>query len=209
MREIVVIGGGGHAKVLISVLKKDGYHVKGYTDIEDRGSILGVPFLGNDAILDEIARKSQSPHAVIGIGKVDASELRLSLQDKLGALGFDFPVICSPHAVVNEGVCLRAGTVIFDGVVINSGTEIGRACILNTGSIIEHDCRLGENVSIGPGVTISGGVTIGDNCMIGAGASIIQSIKVCQDSLIGAGSTVIADVITPGTYAGNPIRKIL
>ena len=208
MREIVVVGGGGHAKVVISVLKQIGYHIEGYTDVADRGSILGVPYLGRDVILQDVIKTHRLASAVIGIGKVDASKLRLDLQDKLGTLGFRFPVICSPHALVSEEVSLGAGTVVLDRVVINSGTEIGKACILNTGSIVEHDCRLGENVHIAPGVTISGGVTIGDNCMIGVGANIIQSIQICQGCLIGAGATVITDITIPGTYIGNPAKKV-
>lgn len=207
MREIVVIGGGGHAKVVISVLKKIGYHIKGYTDVENRGNILGVPYLGNDTILQDIGRKHEGTNAVIGIGKVDSCLLRLILQDKLGTIGFNFPLICSPHAIVNEGVSLGAGTVVFDGVVVNSGAELGRACILNTGSIVEHDCRVGENVHIAPGVILGGGVTIGDNCMIGTGSNIIQSVRICQGCLIGAGSTVIEDITIPGTYVGSPTKK--
>ena len=208
MDRVVVIGGGGHAKVLISVLKKSGYAIEGYTDKEDRGVILGVPYLGNDAILQDIGRKSPAFNAIIGIGKVDASPLRLSLQNEIGALGFDFPAICSPQAIINEAVSLGAGTAVLDGVVVNSGTDIGRACILNTRSTVEHDCRIGENVHIAPGVTLSGGVTIGDNCMVGTGANVIQSISICAGCLIGAGSTVVKDITVPGTYAGNPAKRI-
>ena len=208
MAKVFIIGGGGHAKVLISVLKKAGYDIGGYTDTEDHGSILGIPHLGSDAVLKDVVSKHQTPHAVIGIGRVDASHLRLGLQDRLTALGFGFPVICSPNAIVNEGVRLGDGTVVLDGAIIGSGTEIGRACIINTNSVVEHDCQLGENVHIGPGVTICGGVVIGDNCMIGAGSSIVQSTRVFQGCLIGAGSTVIEDITASGTYVGNPTRKI-
>jgi sugar O-acyltransferase (sialic acid O-acetyltransferase NeuD family) len=208
MREIVVVGGGGHAKVLISILKKAGYAIEGYTDNEDHGVILGVPYLGNDGILRDIVRKTPALNAIIGIGKVDASPLRLSLQNEIGALGFDFPAICSPHAIINEAVSLGAGTAVLDGVVVNSGTDIGRACILNTRSTVEHDCLIGENVHIAPGVTISGGVTIGDNCMVGIGTNVIQSIRICAGCLIGAGSTVVKDIALPGIYVGNPAKRI-
>lgn len=208
MAKVFVVGGGGHAKVVISVLKKGGYDIEGYTDVEDRGSILGVPYLGKDSIFDEVIRKHRTPNAVIGIGKVDTSDLRLSLQDKLGTMGFDFPVICSLHAIVNEGVSLGAGTVVLDGVVINSGTEIGKACILNTNSTVEHDCRIGANVHLSPSATLSGGVIIGDNCMIGTGSIVIQAISICKGTLIGAGSTVVKDITIPGTYVGSPAKRI-
>jgi sugar O-acyltransferase (sialic acid O-acetyltransferase NeuD family) len=208
MDRIVVIGGGGHAKVLISVLKKSGYDMAGYTDRQDRGVILGVPYLGDDTILTEVIRREAACRAIIGIGKIDTTESRIRLQNELERLGFDFPPIISPHAVVNEEVRLGTGTAVLDGVVINSGTEIGRACILNTNSTVEHDCRLGDNVHIAPGVTLSGGVTVGDNCLIGTGANIIQGMGICANCLIGAGSTVVKDITTPGTYVGNPARRI-
>lgn len=208
MPEIVVIGGGGHAKVLISVLRKAGYAVKGYTDKEDRGNILGTPYLGNDSMLRQMVRAEASLRAIIGVGKIDASPLRLSLQNEIGALGFDFPAICSPHAIINEAVVLGAGTAVLDGVIVNSGVEIGNACILNTHCTIEHDCLIGENVHIAPGVTLSGGVTIGDNCMVGVGANVIQSVSICAGCLIGAGSTIVKDITLPGTYVGNPAKRI-
>jgi sugar O-acyltransferase (sialic acid O-acetyltransferase NeuD family) len=190
------------------MLKKAGYDIGGYTDKEDRGAILGVSYLGSDRILQDFIGQHAGCKAIIGIGKIDVSSLRLRMQDEIGALGFEFPSICSPHSVVNEAVILGAGTAVLDGVVVNSGTEIGRACILNTGSIVEHDCRIGENVHIAPGVTLCGGVTIGDNCMVGAGANIVQSIRICEGCLIGAGSTIVEDISLRGTYAGCPAKRL-
>ena len=208
MHRIVVIGGGGHAKVLISVLKKTLYEIAGYTDKQDRGAILGVSYLGNDGILPELIRKHPQCKAVIGIGKIDGSGLRISLQKEFERLGFDFPSIVSPRAVVNEEVTLGGGTAVFDGVVITSGTETGRACILNTNCTIEHDCRIGDDVHVAPGATLSGGVLIGSNCLIGTGANVIQSVSICGNSLIGAGATVVKDITVPGTYVGNPAKRI-
>jgi sugar O-acyltransferase (sialic acid O-acetyltransferase NeuD family) len=200
------VGGGGHAKVLISVLKKCGYRVRGYTDREDRGCILGAPYLGRDDVLAEVVRKCA--HAVVGVGKIDASPLRLRLQAKLESLGFELPVICSPHAVVNEEVALGAGSAVFDGAVICSGASVGRACIINTSGTVEHDCRIGDNVHVAPGATLGGGVKIGANCMVGSGANVIESIEVCDGCLIGAGATVVKDISVRGTYVGTPARLV-
>ncbi|KAA0890488.1 acetyltransferase [Oryzomonas rubra] len=208
MDRVVVIGGGGHAKVLICVLKKSGYDIAGYTDRQDKGLILGAPYLGDDSILAEMIRKDAACRAIIGIGKIDASDRRIRLQNELLALGYEFPPVVSPHAVVNEEVRLGAGTAVLDGVVVNSGSQIGRACILNTNSTVEHDCRIGDNVHIAPGVTLSGGVGVGDNCLIGTGANVIQGVGICPNCLIGAGSTVVKDITIPGTYVGNPAKRI-
>lgn len=208
-RKIVVIGGGGHAKVLISVLKKCSYHVVGYTDSQDRGDILGVRYLGSDVILREMVQRKSRPEVIIGIGKVDSSASRLRLQRDVRKLGFKVPVICSPKAVINEDVVLGEGTVVFDGAVINSGTRIGEGCIVNTNSTVEHDCRIGDDVHIGPGAAVSGGVEIGNHSMIGVGASIRQGVTIASQSLIGAGATVIRNIPAPGTYVGTPARKML
>jgi sugar O-acyltransferase, sialic acid O-acetyltransferase NeuD family len=208
MPEIVVIGGGGHAKVLVGVLKKSGYHVLGYTDTGDRGAILGVPYLGDDGSLGELLSMHDDCLAIVGVGKTDASAERIGLQKRISALGFGIAVVISPGATVNEEVNLGPGSVVFDGVVVNSGTVAGDACILNTGCILEHDCRLGENVHVAPGAVLSGGVSVGANTMVGTGALIIQNVSIAAGSMIGAGSTDVKDIVSPGTYVGSPARRI-
>lgn len=208
MDKIIVIGGGGHAKVLISVLQKADWNITGYTDIKGDEAVLDVPRLGSDAVLENLIYKHSRYNAVIGIGKIDLSNRRLVLQDRFEGLGFHFPVIISPDSVVNRDVLMGAGTVVFDGAVINSGTSTGRACIMNTNCTVEHDCILGNNVHIAPGAILCGGSTIGDNCMIGAGAVVIQKVHISAGCLIGAGAVVVGSLSEPGTYVGNPAYRI-
>lgn len=208
MPDIVVIGGGGHAKVLISVLKKCGYSVLGYTDNLDRGSVLGVPYLGNDGALRNIAARNARCNAVIGVGKVNSSAARKVLQEEIARLGFAFPPVCAPSAIISESVAVGDGTAVLDGVVVNCGTVIGSACILNTNCTVEHDCNISDNVHVAPGATICGGVSVGSHCMIGAGATVIQSIHICDGCLIGASAAVTTDITSRGTYVGNPAKRI-
>jgi sugar O-acyltransferase (sialic acid O-acetyltransferase NeuD family) len=208
MNDMVVIGGGGHTKVLISILKRLDYRLLGYTDPMDRGPILGVAYLGGDDILRSLIREHMGCFAAIGLGKVDASAARRALADRVGAIGFVLPPVISPTAIVNEGVDLGTGTVVFDGVVVNSGTVIEGLCILNTSCIVEHDCRLGDNVHVAPGAVVSGGVTVGANTMLGAGSTVVQDVSIVADCMVGAGSTVAYDLESPGTYVGSPARRI-
>ncbi len=205
---MVVIGGGGHAKVVVSLLKKSVCDVVGYTDPVDGGAFLGVPYLGGDAVLARLFEDCPGCGAVLGVGKLAASLRRAHLQKQIEGIGFAFPVISSPDAVVNIEVALGAGTVVLDGVVINVGAVVGRACILNTHCTVEHDCRLGDDVHIAPGATVSGGVSVGSGSMIGAGATVIHGLTICEGCMIGAGSVVIKDINVPGTYAGNPARRL-
>lgn len=209
MREIVVVGGGGHAKVIIDVLKRlSEYDVIGYTDVSDRGSILGIPYLGDDQILYKVVRSRGELYAALGIGYLNPSNRRKELAELLLSIGLELPPIISPYARVNDQVNIGKGSIVFDAVVINPDAFIGEYVIINTNSTIEHDIQIGNHVHIGPGAVICGGSVIKDYCFIGAGATVIHNVTICNHSLIGAGSTVIGDIDEPGTYVGNPAGRI-
>jgi len=210
MSDIVVIGGSGHAKVVIGILKKmPEFNIIGYTDIVDNGNILGIPYLGADSVLHEIKKERERCSAVIGLGHLQPSDKRAEIFEQLLASSFTLPSIISPHAIINEPVEIGPGTVVFDGVIINPGVRIGKGVILNSNSTIEHDCSIGDYVHIAPGATICGGVRINNNSIIGAGATVIQNITIQDDIIVGAGTTVYKDLISPGTYIGSPLRNIL
>ncbi len=205
MEKIIVIGGGGHAKSVISVIKKMGrFQILGYIDLSDKGPILGVGYLGDDRQLASIKNRYPDCQAAIGIGYVELSSKREGIQQQLSALGFELPVLISPTAVINEDVRIGRGTVIHDGVIINVDSVIGECVILNTKSSIDHDCRIGNFVHIAPGATLNGGVIIGKNSIIGTGSTIIQYKSVCDNCVIGAGAIVVEDCQNSGIYLGIP-----
>ncbi len=207
VENILVIGGGGHAKSVISAIKKlDQFKIVGYLDVKDQGEVLGVKWIGTDENRTEIYEKYRCS-AALGIGSTEISQQRCEIIKKFTASGFSFPVIVSPTAIVNEDVKIAQATVILDGVIINAGTRVGQGCILNTGSVIEHDCTIGDFVHIAPGVILSGGVYIGNNCLLGTGSKVIQCRSICSDCLVGAGAVVVEDINSSGTYVGVPARR--
>lgn len=209
MENIVIIGGGGHAKVLISIIRKsNNYAIVGYTDNTDRGEILGQRYLGNDDVLEDLISREVCNLAAIGVGQVTVSETRLQIIEKIKNLGYRFPVIISSDAVVNEDVQFGDGTVVFDGAVINSGSRLGSYCIINTGAIVEHDCLIDDLVHIAPRAVLSGGVKVGMQSMVGCGAVVLQRKQIGQNCMIGAGAVVVRDCMVFGTYVGVPARKI-
>lgn len=209
MDKLVVIGGGGHAKVVISILKKSGkFELIGYVDKDDRGSILGLEYLGTDEVLESLLNDWGVSKAALGIGQLYDTSLRRDIVSMAKRAGYSFPALVSPDAVVNEDVEIEEGTVVISGVVINTASRIGSFCIINTGALIDHDCRIGEFTHIAPGVTLSGGVEIGSDVLVGTGASIIQYREITDNVVIGAGSAVWDDIDEPGTYGGVPVRKI-
>jgi sugar O-acyltransferase (sialic acid O-acetyltransferase NeuD family) len=207
--EIVVLGGGGHAKVVISILRKlMRYRILGYTDLKDHGAVAGAPYLGSDRELVAVAAGSNQLHAVLGLGQVGLGERRYELWTRLHSAALSFPLIVSPDAVVNEEVSGGECAVVMDGTVVNCGAVIGRGAILNTNSTVEHDVVLEDWVHVAPGATISGGVTVGRFSMIGAGATVIEGIKIAAGCMVGAGATVVRNLTEPGVYVGSPARRI-
>jgi sugar O-acyltransferase (sialic acid O-acetyltransferase NeuD family) len=206
---IVVVGGGGHAKVVISILRKlKSYHILGYTDQKDNGAVAGVPYLGSDRELAAMAADPKRLNAVLALGQVGLGNSRHELWTRLQSHTLSFPLIVSPDAIVNEGVSGGEGAVVMDGAVINIGATIGRGAIVNTNSTIEHDVTLADWVHVAPGATISGDVTVGRFSMIGAGATVIEGTKIAPGCMVGAGATVVHDLTEPGVYVGSPARRI-
>ncbi|GAB4460269.1 MAG: acetyltransferase [Bacteroidales bacterium] len=206
--KIIVIGGGGHSKVVISIIKKlKQFEIVGFTDIQVKENILGIPYIGTDSIIEKY-RFEGVTNLVIGIGQIKSSKIRRDIVAFAKSYNYNFPVIISPNSIINEDVNIAEGTVVMDGVVINSGTKIGAFSIINTNSSIDHDCKIGGFTHIAPGVTLSGEVIIGENVLIGTSANVIQGINICDNVLVSAGSSVQKDIVKPGIYRGIPARFI-
>lgn len=206
--KIVIIGGGGHAKVIISILKKLNQHIiVGYTDQENKGEILGSSFLGTDERLNSLFKDGVN-NAAIGLGQIKSAALRRKLFTICKRIGFKLPSIVSPDAIINEEVIIGNATFVMDGVIINSGSNIGQCSIVNTNSSIDHDCSIGDFTHIAPGVTLSGDVKIGNYVFVGTGANVIHQINITDYSIISAGSTVTKNITEVGVYGGTPARLI-
>jgi sugar O-acyltransferase (sialic acid O-acetyltransferase NeuD family) len=207
MKNIVIIGGGGHAKVVISILRKlRTYNIIGYTDIKNNGSIIDVPFIGTDDKF--LLEEKDIRNAAIGIGQIQNGKVRRKIINKFIKNKFFFPPIVSKNAIINENVVIGKGTVVMDGVVINVDTKIGKYSIINTNSTVEHDCNIGSFTHIAPGATLSGEVNIGSDVLIGTGANVIQNISIVNKTLISAGSLVLKDINESGIYRGVPAKLI-
>ncbi len=209
-KQLIVAGGGGHAKVVISILQKlKQYQVLGYTDLKDNGPVLGVPYLGSDqALTAHIGNEGKLRGLVLGVGQIGLGKRRCELWRRLQSFSLAFPSIISPNAIVNHDIRNGEGSVVMDGAVVNCGATLGRGAIVNTNSTVEHDAVIGDWSHIAPGATICGAVSVGDFSMIGAGAIVIEGRKIAPCCTVGAGAIVIHDLTEPGVYIGSPARRI-
>ena len=207
MEKIVIIGGGGHAKVIASLLKKHpDWNPIGYLDIIDNGYLLDLPYLGIDEVLPQLIENQKVFNAVIGIGQTKNAETRMRIAQSMKNSGIRFPPIISKSSLVDGDVTIGDGTVIMNGAIIQPGSRIGNHSIVNTGATIDHDCYIGDFVHIAPGVNLSGAVHVGNNVLVGIGACVIQRTHIADNVIIAAGSVVIRSILKTGTYAGIPAK---
>ncbi|EKQ51119.1 MULTISPECIES: acetyltransferase [unclassified Clostridium] len=206
MKKIVLIGAGGHCKVIIDIIKSNNeYEIIGITDSKAKGSIFGIPILGKDDILNNIHNQGID-YAFIAFGAINNIAVRNDIYSNLKRIGYKIPVLTHKMSIVSPYSQIEEGTCVMPGAIINPGVEIGKNCIINTGSIIEHDCKVGYNTHISPNVSIAGGVKIGFNTHIGIGASIIQGINIGNNATVGAGAVVISDIQDFSLALGVPAR---
>lgn len=199
-QRVVIIGAGGHGKVVISTLQDSGFEVVACYDDDSslHGSrVLNVPVVGK---VDQIANIPNC-HAVIAIG---SNHVRKMIAGRFPHVTWITAV--HPHSFIHYSVKLGPGTVVFAGAVIQPETEVGDHAIVNTGAMIDHDCRIGHFAHIAPRVALAGGVQINEGTFIGIGSSIIPFIKVGAWTVIGAGSVVVREIPDSVTAYGVPAK---
>jgi len=209
-RKVVLIGAGGHAKVVIDLFKSnDNIKIMGMVDKDKKRigeKILGIPIIASDKELVRV--KKEVNNTLIAVGSTGDNRLRIKLYKKVEGLGYKFINAIHQNSIIGEEVDLGNANTVMAGVILNSGVKLGNNNIINTGAILEHDVKIGNHVHIAPGVKLSGGVKISDYSHLGTGATVIQGINIGENSLIGAGSVIIDDVPDNSLVVGNPGRII-
>jgi sugar O-acyltransferase (sialic acid O-acetyltransferase NeuD family) len=198
-RPVHILGGGGHAKVVIGVLERLGYTVAGLFDDDPRrwgGTLLGIPVLGPIA---HIAQAAPLP-AVIAIGD---NALRRRIAE---TYALEWLSVIDPRAWVDPSVTLGRGTVVLPGALVQVDARLGEHVIVNTAASVDHDCVVGSFVHLAPGVRLAGGVTVEEGVLMGTGAVSIPGTSVGAWTTIGAGATVVRDLPPHVVAMGVPAK---
>lgn len=204
---IIVIGGGGHAKVLVSALLLRERRILGFVDLDLKlTNLLGIPHLGDDSAV--LRHPPDGVQLVNGLGCVNCTRSRQNIYDCFVQKRYCFATVVHPSAVVATEVHIGDGVQVFAGAVLQPGCRLGANVIVNTGARIDHDCTIESHAHVAPGVTICGGVHIGTGTHIGAGATVIQGIRIGARSIVGAGAVVIRDVPEGATVVGVPATSM-
>lgn len=191
---VIIIGAGGHGKVVADIVTACGDTVVGFLDDDT----------SKENVLGPVCNASLYPDCrfVIAIGN---NEVRKNLADQLQLSWY---AAVHPTAVISPSAVINEGTVVMANAVVNADAVIGMHCIVNTAAIVEHENLLADFVHISPNAALGGNVRVGQSTHVGIGACVRNNISICGGCTIGAGAAVVKNIDEAGTYVGIPARRI-
>lgn len=200
-KKVVIIGAGGHAKVVADIIRSNGDTVEGFLDdsFTCPRDFYGSTVLGKT---QDYVKYALDSYFIIAIGSG-------AVREKISS-----SIVCKwytavhPSAVVSGSAVIGEGSAVMANAVVNADAKIGNHVIVNTGSIVEHDCEIGDYSHVAPKSVVCGGTVIGKNVWLGTGSTTMQAINVCDGVMVGAGGVVVKNIIESGTYVGVPVKKI-
>lgn len=198
--EIVVIGAGGHAKVVVDTCRAAGYEVLGTADKDPRRTIFGLPHLGPP----EELRVRPGVGGVIAVG---SNATRRDIARQLDG-HVRWTSVVHPAATVSPEARVEEGAVIFAGAVVQADTVVGEHAILNTGCRVDHDNVISAFCHVAPGAVLAGTVALGEGVFIGTGATVVPNRTLGEWCTVGAGGVVVRDTQPGLTYVGVPAKEM-
>ena len=190
--KVVVIGAGGHAKVVLRALQEElkllGVELKDVAillddDPDKHGTELyGLKVIGSSSMVDNL--EVIAVHVAIGDNK---RRMELYRRFNLARL-----TVVHPTSVIEGEV--GAGSFIGPMAYVGVNAQVGEGVIVNTKASIDHDCLISDWAHLAPSSTLGGEVKVGEGTLIGIGSTVLPRVKVGSWSIIGAGSVVVRDV---------------
>ena len=200
-KKVIIIGAGGHAKVIADIVRENGDTVVGFLDdsFAEKKEFYGSFVVGKTVDYEDYKNDCSF---IIAIG---SNGVRKKIS---GAIDCEWYTAIHPSAVVSASAKVGDGSCVMANAVINADAFVGEHSIVNTGSIIEHDCKIGSYTHIAPKSVVCGMTKIGELVWVGTGSTVINLVNVCDGVCIGAGGVVVKDITESGTYVGVPAKKI-
>ena len=196
-KKVIIIGSGGHAKVVYDALSKSTLNIIAIMDIKKKLNEFFYPLnlIGENDLLIKNYPKDKFI-LCNGLGMINVkSNKRKQVYDKLKKRGFSFLTIKHKFSFVSESSIILEGAQIMAGAIVQNSSVIGKNTIINTNASVDHDCDINDNCHIAPGAILNGNVIIESGSFIGSGSVVKESIKIKKNSIIGAGVTVFKDTL--------------
>lgn len=208
LKQILLLGGGGHACVVLDTMLTCGRSITGILDPAiNRSTVLfGVSVLGGDEKLNEV--ESDQVLLVNGVGANPGIHIRRKIFESWSARGFRFENVCHPSAVIGRNCDFGEGIQLMALAVVQPNVRVGQNGVVNTRASVDHGCQIGNHVFISPGAILCADISVGDCVFVGAGAVVLPGLKIGTNAILGAGAVVTRTVEEGCVVAGNPAVKI-
>lgn len=203
-KKLVIVGAGGHGKVVADIADK----MNIYDEIYYLDDCLIGKEIGGKMVISGVEYAIEHKDDVDAFIAIGNASIRQNIFNRYRGVGVTIPTLIHPNAVIASDVKIGTGTVVMAGTVINSGTEIGQGVIINTCASVDHDNVIGDFVHISVGAHLAGNVSVDHSTWIGIGAVVSNNISIIGNVVIGAGATVVNDIEEEGTYVGVPARRL-
>jgi UDP-perosamine 4-acetyltransferase len=209
-RVCVILGGGGHARALLDLLRSSSVAVP-FAILEADPTrwgqeVHGVPVPGGDDLLAALAAEGRVNCFAVGLGGVGNNTPRQRLFELGLAAGLAPLTLIHPRAICSAWSEIGAGAQLMPGCIVNADARIGRNVIVNCGAVVEHDGEIGDHAHIATGATLAGHVLVGTGSHVGVGASVRQGVRIGRNVIVGAGAAVVHDVPDDVVVVGVPAR---
>jgi sugar O-acyltransferase (sialic acid O-acetyltransferase NeuD family) len=191
MKDIILIGGGGHCKSVIDVIEQEGrFTIVGIVDKPELlgTNVLNYQVIGNDSDLSDLAKKYK--YAIVTAGQIKSPLLRIKLFELALNAKFTLPNILSPRSYVSRHAYVGKGSVVMHNALVNANTRIGCNCIINTNALVEHDSDVADHCHIATNAVINGSTSVGQGSFIGSGSTTKEGVAISENRFIKAGSVI-------------------
>ena len=188
MKDLILVGGGGHCKACIDVIENEGeFQIIGILDSANKvgDSLLDYDYVGTD---EEIKHYVElGAYFLITVGHVESSTVRKKIAKELEVRGARLATVISSRAYVAKTATVDAGTVVMHDALVNAGARIGSHCIINSKALIEHDSVVEALCHISTGAVVNGDAKVGSGTFVGSNAVVKQGVTLASDSFFKAG----------------------
>lgn len=147
--EIVIIGCGGHGRIVAETIRAGGeYKISAFADDDQtmHGKLVdGISVVGQ-------WKELPADRFCVAVG--DNGDRKRIFEQVLAAARFAAKVV-SPRAYVSPAAAIGEGTVVLAGAVVQAGAAIGRNVIINCGAVVDHDAVVGDHAHVGANATVA------------------------------------------------------